>query len=149
MTSATIWWILAGMLVALELLSGTFYLLMFALGLAAAAVCAHFGFSFTAQILIGALVGGGAVAAWHVKQSNNKRLAGRSDSDINVHIDIGSVVQVERWNTPQATQVLHRGASWSARLAGQGLEANAMGALGAHRIVGVEGNTLVLEPIRN
>ena len=33
MAEPTIWWMLAGAAVALELLTGTFYLLMFALGL--------------------------------------------------------------------------------------------------------------------
>jgi membrane protein implicated in regulation of membrane protease activity len=147
MESATIWWILAGVLVGLELLTGTFYLLMFALGLAAAAVCAHAGFGLVSQILIGALVGGGAVAAWHFKQSKNKTTGGSVNSNADVHIDIGSVVQVENWPASGAALVLHRGASWSARLITRDLQADASRKAGAHRIVAVEGNTLVLEPI--
>ena len=34
---ATVWWVVAGAAVAVELATGTFYLLMIALGLAAAA----------------------------------------------------------------------------------------------------------------
>ena len=41
MADSTLWWLLAGAAVAVELLTGTFYLLMFAIGLAAAAIAAH------------------------------------------------------------------------------------------------------------
>ena len=37
---STFWWVAAGVAVAAELATGTFYLLMFALGLAAAALAA-------------------------------------------------------------------------------------------------------------
>ena len=43
MAESTIWWLCAGAAVAVELLTGTFYLLMLATGLAAAAVAAHLG----------------------------------------------------------------------------------------------------------
>ena len=38
MADSSIWWLLTGVAVAAELMTGTFYLLMFALGLAAAAI---------------------------------------------------------------------------------------------------------------
>ena len=38
---ATLWWVAAGIVVAAELATGTFYLLMIALGLAAGAVAGH------------------------------------------------------------------------------------------------------------
>ena len=41
LSPATFWWVLAGVLVAAELATGTFYLLMIALGAAAAAIGAH------------------------------------------------------------------------------------------------------------
>ena len=41
MAESTLWWLLAGGIVAAELLTGTFYLLMLALGVAAAAIAAH------------------------------------------------------------------------------------------------------------
>ena len=44
MEQSTIWWLAAGIVVAAELLTGSFYLLMLALGLAAAAIAAHLGF---------------------------------------------------------------------------------------------------------
>ena len=41
--ASTLWWVLAGVLVIAELLTGTFYLLMLALGSVAAAGAAHAG----------------------------------------------------------------------------------------------------------
>ena len=41
MSDSTVWWILAGLLVSAELLTGTFHLLMLAIGLAAGAVAAR------------------------------------------------------------------------------------------------------------
>jgi membrane protein implicated in regulation of membrane protease activity len=43
-SATTVWWVLAGIAVAVELATGTFYLLMLALGLAAGAVASHLGF---------------------------------------------------------------------------------------------------------
>jgi membrane protein implicated in regulation of membrane protease activity len=51
MAQSTIWWLVAGVLVAVELLTGTFYLLMLAIGMAAAACAAHLGGNATVQIL--------------------------------------------------------------------------------------------------
>jgi hypothetical protein len=66
MAESTIWWLLAGAAVVIELITGTFYLLMLAIGLAAGALAAHAGLAMTGQLVVAALVGGGAVAGWHV-----------------------------------------------------------------------------------
>ena len=63
LSNASVWWIAAGVVVAAELATGTFYLLMIALGLAAGALAAHFGSGQPIQLVAAALVGGGATAA--------------------------------------------------------------------------------------
>ena len=68
MAHSTIWWLCTGAAVAVELVTGTFYLLMLGVGLAAAAVAAHLGASVVVQLLIAAVVGGGAVVGWHMRQ---------------------------------------------------------------------------------
>ena len=55
MAFSTIWWLMAGVAVIAELLTGTLYLLMVALGLAAAAIAAHLGAGTTTQILVAAI----------------------------------------------------------------------------------------------
>ena len=59
MAESTLWWLLAGGLIALELLTGTFYLLMLSLGVAGAAIAAHLGASVTVQLVVAAVLGGG------------------------------------------------------------------------------------------
>ena len=64
MANSTIWWLIAGGAVVLELLSGTVYLLLLGVGFAAAAIAAHAGGSLSVQLVVAAVVGVGAVAAW-------------------------------------------------------------------------------------
>jgi membrane protein implicated in regulation of membrane protease activity len=139
LSEATGWWIVAGVLVAAELASGTFYLLMLALGAAAAAVGAHMGIAFSGQLLMAALIGGGAVAAWHVKRSRQPAAAPANENR-DVNLDIGETVQVDQWNADDTAQVSYRGANWAARYAGHGAPKP-----GAHVIHAVEGSRLLLE----
>jgi membrane protein implicated in regulation of membrane protease activity len=137
--TATTWWIVAGVLVAAELATGTFYLLMLALGAAAAALAAHFGVAFSGQMLVAALIGGGAVAAWHVKRSRQPAAAPASENR-DVNLDIGETVHVPAWSADNTAQVSYRGASWAVRYVGQGAPQP-----GAHVIHAVEGSRLLLE----
>jgi membrane protein implicated in regulation of membrane protease activity len=145
METSTIWWAFAGAFVALELATGTFYLLMLALGMAAGAVSAHLGLAVTSQLVVAALVGALAVLGWH--RTHPTKTKHDADRNQDVHLDIGNTVEVLKWATPQATLVMHRGAEWSARLMQQGLPEGASPSAGLHRIVAVEGNTLVLSKI--
>jgi membrane protein implicated in regulation of membrane protease activity len=135
------WWVLAGILVAVELAIGTFYLLMIALGLAAAAVAAHLGMPLPGQIATAAVIGGGATALWHWRRYRNPRSAPAS-SNRDVNLDIGAHVQVDEWAADRTTRVSYRGAGWPARLA-----PGATPTAGQHEVVAVEGNWLVLSPL--
>jgi membrane protein implicated in regulation of membrane protease activity len=135
------WWVLAGILVAVELAIGTFYLLMIALGLAAAAVAAHLGMPLPGQIATAAVIGGGATALWHWRRYRNPRSAPAS-SNRDVNLDIGAHGQVDEWAADRTTGVSYRGAGWPARLA-----PGATPTAGQHEVVAVEGNWLVLSPL--
>jgi membrane protein implicated in regulation of membrane protease activity len=138
-STATSWWIVAGVLVAAELATGTFYLLMLALGAAAAALGAHLGLGFNGQLLSAALVGGGGVIAWHFKRRAEPRnLPAGENRDVN--LDIGETVHVSAWDTEGNTQVNYRGANWSARYAGTGTPQP-----GVHRIHAIDGTRLLLD----
>ena len=141
MSQTTIWWLIAGALVVLELLSGTFYLLMLALGAAVAALAATAGISATAQMLTAALVGGGAVVTWHQWRAKAypKRPA-QANPDVN--LDIGEIVQIANWNPDGTATVHYRGAGWTA-VHRQGVSASP----GAHRVSEVIGNRLVVDRI--
>lgn len=135
-SASTGWWVAAGALVALELASGTFYLLMLALGAAAAALAAHAGLAGSSQIVVAALVGGGATAVWHAKRASAPRSAPPS-SNPDVQIDLGQRVHVGAWNADGSARVQYRGASWAVRFAGDGEPLP-----GDHVIVEVNGNQL-------
>ena len=140
MPESTIWWLLAGAAVGIELVTGTFYLLMLAIGLAAAAVASHLGLSLTWQLVIAAVIGGGAVVLWHyVRGDQPGKLPAQSNAD--VHIDIGEPVFVEDWNTDGTANVKYRGSNWAAITHGQTPTS------GHYRIKELMGNRLVLEKI--
>ncbi|MGA1289422.1 MAG: NfeD family protein [Rubrivivax sp.] len=138
--ASTGWWVLAGLMVLAELLSGTFYLLMMAVGAAAAALAAHAGMGTTGQLIAAALVGGGATAFWHLRRARHPRSA-PADRNADVNLDIGQSVMVQDWDAQGLTSVRYRGASWSARHAAPGQPTP-----GPHRIVAVHGNRLDLAP---
>ncbi len=131
------WWIIAAVLVAVELGSGSFYLLMLALGAAAAALSAHLGLAAAGQWSIAAGVGAAAVCALYLARRGRASRSPQANRDI--HLDIGSELDVERWDAGGAARVRWRGAEWQARLGrGEALP-------GRFRIAAVDGNTLVLD----
>jgi membrane protein implicated in regulation of membrane protease activity len=138
---ASLWWIAAGITVAAELATGSFYLLMIALGLAAGGLAAWLGLATALQVLTAALVGGGATAAWHRHRYKQPSTApARENRDVN--LDIGEQVNVPAWAADRTARVPYRGSEWTARLAPEALPIGGM-----HRVVAVEGNWLVLAPI--
>ena len=139
MSDATIWWLLAGAVVALELLSGTFYLLMLALGLAAGAIAAHTGASLTLQLCSAALFGGGAVLTWS-RLARRRDPGGDSSVNPDINLDIGQFVQVTGWNADGTANVWHRGAHWAAELE----QPAALASSGRFRIIAVRGSRLIL-----
>ncbi len=141
MGNAGVWWAITGTVVALELVTGTFYLLMIALGLACGAVAGHLGATLTTQMVVTAVVGGAAVALWHLRQAKRPRgLPASANKDVN--LDIGETVDVEQWASGDTTTVRYRGAQWAAALA-----SGAVAGPGSHRIVEVQGSRLVLTPV--
>lgn len=143
LSASTLWWLATGALVVLELTSGTFYLLMLALGTSAAALAAHAGLGMAAQITVAAVVGGGATALLQ----RQRRLRSRGTPEAqnrDLHLDIGATVQVTQWNPDGTTRVEHRGTQWNARL-----EHGTTGHPGPHRISAVEATGLVLVPLQS
>ena len=112
---ATFWWVTAGVVVAAELATGTFYLLMIALGLVAAALAAHLGLSLTLQITTAAIVSGGATALWHWRRTLAEPSPEPVAHNRDVNLDIGERVSVTAWQADHTTRVDYRGSSWQAR----------------------------------
>ena len=141
MAESTLWWLLAGAAIVAELVTGTFYLLMLALGFAAAALAVYAGGSTVVQTLVASVVGGGAVVVWHrVRSKHPKNLPASANPDVN--LDIGETVQVEAWNPDGTAQVHYRGANWTVLH-----RVGSVPTSGPHRVAEVIGNRLLVEKL--
>lgn len=141
MAESTIWWVLAGAAIAVELVTGTFYLLMLSMGLVAAAIATHLGATATVQLVVAAVVGGGSVVAWRgYKQKTPSALPAGTNHDVNM--DVGETVHVDIWDPDGTSSVKYRGANWRVSLA-----PGATPAPGLHRIVEVIGSRLVVKKL--
>ena len=137
-SASTWWWIAAGVLVAGELATGTFYVLMLAIGCVFGALAGYAQISFLAQVGVAVVVGGAAVMTWDRKRRRDPaRLAPAANRDIN--LDIGEQVQVDGWNADGTARVTYRGSSWNARYIGDGAAVP-----GPHVIAEVRHNELAL-----
>lgn len=137
-STSTWWWIAAGVLVAGELATGTFYVLMLAIGCVFGALAGYAQISFFAQVVVAVLVGGAAVLAWDRKRRRDPaRVAPAANRDIN--LDIGEQVQVDGWNADGTARVPYRGSAWNVRYIGDGAAAPGM-----HVIAEVRHNELAL-----
>lgn len=137
--ASTFWWILAGIAVVAELLTGTIYLLMLALGLVAGAVAAHLGLDMPVQIIVAAVVGVLCVLVGRrIRRARTSGLPASADPDMN--LDIGETVTVTQWDADGSTRVQYRGAQWTAVL-----RAGAMATPGLYRVVELQGNRLIVD----
>ena len=141
MAESSIWWLLTGAAVAVELMTGTFYLLMFAVGLAAAAIAAHLGASVTSQLVIAALIGGGAVVAWHFLRGK-KMVGKKAEFNSDVNMDIGQTVHVDTWQADGTATIKYRGANWTAQL-----QEGSSSGVGAYSVEQVIGSRLILKKV--
>jgi membrane protein implicated in regulation of membrane protease activity len=132
-----VWLAAAGVLIVLELFTGTFYLLMIAIGLVFGALAAWLGAAMPVQTIVAAVVGIVATGILH-----RSRLGRRSRvdpaRDQNVNLDIGERVTVDAWHGARA-RVMYRGALWDVEL-GPGAQPQA----GDFRIVEVQGSRLIV-----
>jgi membrane protein implicated in regulation of membrane protease activity len=116
MSAYIIWWIIAFALVAIELTTGTFYLLVYGIAAAAAGIAAWLGMGISAQLVIAAGIGiAGTVALRKWRQAEGTE-ANLQD------LDIGQAVVVEQWQGHKG-QVKYRGAVWDAEAANAEVDA--------------------------
>jgi membrane protein implicated in regulation of membrane protease activity len=124
MTDWIIWFLVAGVLVMLEMATGTFYLLMIAFGLIAGGLAALAGAGSSMQFIAAAVVG--AAVTFALRASRFGKIY-KTDSarDPNVNLDIGQTVTVEEWKSPQdaasTARVAYRGAMWDVELESGGI----------------------------
>jgi len=140
MPSYYVWFAAAVLLVIAEMASGTFYLLMVALGLAAGGLSALAGLGSTGQTLLAAAVA--VVGIILLRRTNFGRMRRRNArADPGVNLDIGQEVDVPGWDAHRCARVPYRGADWNVELAEGGAAEP-----GRFRIVEIRGSTLIVVP---
>src|SRR5688500_10427472 len=133
MDPALIWAVVGLGLVIVELLTGTFYLVMLGVAAFGAAGTAWLGYDFPAQVIVAAVIAGVGCYAVHVYRDRNK---GRQMPPV----DAGMPASFETWIDAGArlARVRYRGASWDARV--EGVEAMEPGT--TVYVLATDGNTL-------
>ncbi len=132
------WWVGAGALIVAELVTGTFYLLMIALGFIAAAIAHWAGASAAGQYTVAAAVALAAVIALRRSRFGRRRARRDASANPDVNPDIGATVEVQAWRDGRA-RVPYRGAEWDVELA-PGASADAR----LYEIVSVRANRLIV-----
>ena len=128
-----LWAILGLTLVIVELLTGTFYLLVLGIAAFGAALVAWLGQPFGVQAIVAAAISGFGCYGVHVYRAKNstRQMA---------HVDAGQPASFENWVDQGArlARVRYRGASWEALVDGDAaLDAGSM-----LYVVTANGNTL-------
>ena len=111
MSSYIVWWIMAALLVGVELATGTFYLLAVGAAFVIGGLVAWLGFEAWIQFAvasIGSVAGVVAAHRWRKTLAQTPQMAG---------LDIGQTVKVIEWRDNGAARVQYRGSYWDAELA--------------------------------
>lgn len=106
-----LWWIAAAILVGVEMMTGTFYLLIVALACVAGGVAAFTGLDIGWQWGVAAVVeviGTLAVNRWKRSHMSKPRLSN--------NLDVGQRVSVLEWRDDGTARVAYRGTHWDAVL---------------------------------
>lgn len=127
------WFMLACGLLALEMATGTFYMLVLAVAVAIGGIAALLGVDLPIQIMLAALAGViGAVALRRMKNARPADTASQS-------LDTGQPVQLIAWREDGSARVHYRGAEWDAEP-----ESADMPREGVFYIKGMQGSKLIL-----
>lgn len=137
MSSYVGWFVLSFGLLAAELLSGTFYLLVLAVALAAAGLTALLGLPVAVQLSVAAAIG--LIGSFWLRRSKANNATSNSESAPVQHLDVGQSVQVQQWAANRTARANYRGALWDIELAaGDELVA------GEFVIQSIQGNRLIV-----
>ena len=133
-----VWWLVAVVLVIAEMLTGTFYLIAVAFGLAVAGLAAYLGMAWSGQAAVAALLCSASVA-WIYRW---RKLHAKPHEQANLAYDIGQDVHIVQWSDERHARVSYRGAEWDAELAKNALPDAARQ---KWRIKEISGSQLIIE----
>lgn len=128
-----LWWVVAGIaLIIIEMLTGSFYLLVLGIAALGAAVSAYFGQSFWVQALVVTALSVIGVIMVHRFRGSSRSAPGQS-------LDVGQAVTLDSWisEADGLARVHYRNAQWEAQVAGERIPGGKV-----FYIHAVDGNTL-------
>jgi membrane protein implicated in regulation of membrane protease activity len=136
MDNYLIWLILGLVLLGVEMMIGSIYLLALVAGCAIACIFAFMSTTFTVQCIVAAVVAiAGVIAAFVFRRNIRKKLTPNQDCD---NLDKGQIITVEKIDSDGGATVSYRGAQWKAYAREGTLEA------GLYHIEKVDGTRLIL-----
>jgi membrane protein implicated in regulation of membrane protease activity len=127
------WFSLALILLGLEMVTGTFYLLVISIGMAAGGTVAFRGGSLSWQLMLCALT---VIAGVFILRYWKN---GQATKQVSASLDIGLPVKVLHWHENGLARVFYRGAEWDAEL-----ESADMPRVNTLYIAAIRGSSLVL-----
>lgn len=136
MNAATVWFVIASILITLELFTGTFYLLIFGSAALAAAGIAYTDADLIIQCITAAAIATGGVL-WLRSRPKS------SHHNTNDNLDQNQTVEIITWINETDARVRYRGTEWDARLI-----ANAHNTDTHYFIHETLANTLIIKPIK-
>lgn len=102
------WWIVAALLIAAELLIGTFYLLAIGVAVGLGGLAAWLGADAPLQFAVAGVLGVVLTIIAH------RWRIGHATPPLSPGLDIGQAVRVLRWNPDGNARVAYRGSEWDA-----------------------------------
>lgn len=135
MAAYVYWFLLAVLLIGLEMATGTFYLLMLGVAMMVGGVAALLGAPLTAQFALTAV----AMVAGIVWLRRWK--GSRAPAMVDASLDIGQPVKVLSWQGDNRARVFYRGAEWDAELDEAGVSRES-----TLYIKALHGSTVILTP---
>lgn len=136
MSNFSLWLVLAGILLIVEITTGTFYLLMVSLGAAIGALMDYLGYGL--EIQIGAAAVFAVAGSLLLRNRSLKRTKTDKQHDV---LDIGNKLEISSWGVGGRANVQYRGANWAAE------STDSTPVTGLHQIVDVQGNVLKVKSI--
>ena len=131
------WFLLAFGLLALEMATGTFYMLIVSIASGLAGIAALLGLNLPLQIMLSAV-------ASIIGTLILRRMKGMSTGKvISQSLDIGQSVRVISWREDGVARVHYRGTEWDAELESSSLQRD-----GVLYIKAIEGSKLILTPYK-
>lgn len=133
-----LWIGLAGALIVAELVTGTFYILMAAIGALSGAALSYLGASVPVQMITAAIITVVSMYGVYFYRKRYSKEPKPAENNPDINMDIGQIIVVHEWHDNKA-RVSFRGAQWDVELVPGAVPGHS-----GYQIVSVRGSTLIV-----